>query len=102
VKYRGRTLKWDTVVERKADELGRFIVQKSFGVDFAEPSPNLVRRDDSELRSKILALTQSKARELGIAKSTLHYLRRNARKETFVVYGKVRKKLERHTEVIHP
>jgi hypothetical protein len=36
---------------------------------------------------------------MGIGKSTLHYLRRNASGEgSFRVYQKVRKKLERNTE----
>jgi CRISPR-associated protein Cas1 len=42
VKYNGRTLKWDTIVEQKANELGRFLLGKPI-VDFAEPSPKLLR-----------------------------------------------------------
>jgi hypothetical protein len=74
-------LKWDTVVEHKANELGRFLVQESLTLDFVEPAPTLERQDDRELRRKILAFTQSEAKELGIGKSTLHYLRKNALNE---------------------
>jgi hypothetical protein len=77
ISYRGRALKWDTVIEQKANELGRFLVGKST-LDFAEPSPKLPRYDNHELRERILTLTQSEAMELGIRKSTLHYLRKNA------------------------
>ena len=70
-------LKWDTVIEQKANELGRFLLGKSI-LDFAEPSPKLLRHDNRELGERILTLTQSEATELGIPKSTLHYLRKNA------------------------
>jgi hypothetical protein len=77
ISYRGRALKWDTVIEQKANELGRFLLGKSI-LDLTEPSPRLLRHDDRELRERILTLTQSKATRLGIPKSTLHYLRKNA------------------------
>jgi hypothetical protein len=75
--YRGRAFKWDTVIEQKANELGQFLLGKSI-LDLTEPSPKLLRHDDRELRERILKLTQSKATKLGIRKSTLHYLRKNA------------------------
>jgi CRISPR-associated protein Cas1 len=77
VRYKGRVLKWDTVIEQKAEELGRFLLGKSI-LDFGEPSPKLLRHDGRELRGRILKLTQSEATRLGIGKSTLHYLRKNA------------------------
>jgi CRISPR-associated protein Cas1 len=77
ISYKGRVLKWGTVIEQKANELGRFLLGKSI-LDFAEPSPKLLRDDNPELRERILALTQSEATKLGIPKSTLHYLRKNA------------------------
>ncbi len=73
--YKGRVMKWDTVIEQKTNELGRILVNKSSIVDFSEPYPKLVRNDDRQLRATIIALTQSEARELDIGKSTLHYLR---------------------------
>jgi CRISP-associated protein Cas1 len=95
VKYNGRTLKWDTVIEQKASELGRFLVGKST-LDFVEPSPKLTRADYQELRAKILSLTRSEAQELGIAKSTLHHLCRNAESQCgFRIYNKTDKRLRR-------
>jgi len=95
VRYRDRVLKWDTVIEQKTLELGRFLVRRTSGLDFSEPSPNLHTTDDRELRRRILALSQSEAHRLGIRKSTLHYLRRNVRERpSLKAYGKVRKKLE--------
>jgi CRISPR-associated protein Cas1 len=78
VRYKGRAFKWDTVIEQKANELGRYLAMKASALDFAEPSPKFVRHDDRELRRRILSLTQSEARELGIGKSTLHNLRSRA------------------------
>jgi CRISPR-associated protein Cas1 len=95
VRYKGRAFKWDTVIEQKTSELGRYLVGRTSGLDFPEPSPALRRADSEELRRRILSLSQSEARNLGIAKSTLHCLRTNARSgHSFRVYRSVREKLE--------
>jgi CRISPR-associated protein Cas1 len=94
VMYDGCAFKWDTVIERKAMELGRYLVGRTGGLDFSEPSPNLRRVDDKYLRTQILGLSQSEARRLGIGKSTLHYLRKNARaSRSLRLYQNVREKL---------
>jgi CRISPR-associated protein Cas1 len=79
VTWRGRVLKWDTVMEQKTNELGRFLIGKSSELDFVEPAPKLERQDSRELRSKILALSASQARRLGIGKSTIHNLHLKSR-----------------------
>jgi CRISPR-associated protein Cas1 len=92
--YRGQRLKWDTVIEEKTSELARFLTEKTSTVDFAEPSPKLDRLDDRELRERINSLTLHEAKKRGLGKSTLHYLRRNARRgKPLKVYGKVKEKL---------
>ena len=84
-------MKWDTVIEQKAVELGRYLVGRSTELDFSEPSPDLHRTDDRELRRQILGLSQSEALRLGIGKSTFHYLRKIASGERpFKTYRKVR------------
>jgi CRISPR-associated protein Cas1 len=96
VKYRGRILKWDTVIEQKANELGRFLVGKLSTPDFTEPAPVLKRMDNRRVREAILSLSQSEARERGIGKSTLHYLRENARSRgSFRTYVPIRDRLTR-------
>jgi hypothetical protein len=51
-----------------------------------------------ELRAKILELTAAQSRELGIGKSTLHYLREKAKNNSsFKTYLKVKRKLEAAT-----
>ena len=93
VKYKGRVLKWYTIIEQKASELGGFLTGKSPTLDFVEPRPRLDRHD-GEVRAKILGLTGSQAKELGIGKSTLHYLRRNAaNKRELRVYAPIRVRL---------
>ena len=94
VNYRGRMLKWDTVIEQKTLELGRFLTGKSPSIDFSDPVPSLERIDSKAMREKILSLTQSEASDLGIGKSTLHYLREKAReRSSFKLYENVKRKL---------
>ena len=94
VHYRGCTCKWDTVILYKLQELARYLTGKSKQLDFTEPHVNLKRIDDRAVRDYILKLSQSEARELGIAKSTLYYLRKNAESEgSFKIYGKVADRL---------
>ena len=90
VTYKGKTWKWDAIVLNKTEELGRFLLGKSGSLEFTEPSPDLTRIDTLELRERILELTQKKALELGINKSTLHYPREHAKEQrSFKVYSKV-------------
>jgi CRISPR-associated protein Cas1 len=95
VRYKGRALKWDIVIEQKVVELGRYLVGRSSRLDFSEPSPSLRGVDDNGLRRRTLSLTQQEARRLGIRRSTLHYLRRNATLGCSLrVYSKVRRRLD--------
>jgi CRISP-associated protein Cas1 len=92
VGYRGRVLKWDTVIERKALELGRYLLGRSGRLDFLEPSPKLARSDD---RERIVALSESGAQRSGITRSTFYHLRRKAKSErSFKVHASTRMKLE--------
>jgi len=79
VGYKGRTLKWDTVIEQKTVELGRYLVDRTGRLDFLEPSPKLTGMNDRAFRGRILSLSQYKARKLGSARSTLCHLKRNVR-----------------------
>ena len=93
VRYNARVLRWGTIIEEKAVELGRYLVGRTKMLDFSEPSPNL-KTEDVELRRRILTLSQSDADELGIGKSTLHYLRKNAASgRSFRLYRNTRDKL---------
>jgi CRISPR-associated protein Cas1 len=94
-RYNGHACKWDTVIEQKAAELGRYLLGQTDRVDFSEPTSRLATVDSWELRKLILSLSQSKARRLGIGKSTLHYLRKKAKGDrSFSIYKSVHEKLK--------
>jgi CRISPR-associated protein Cas1 len=94
VKYKGRILKWDTVIEEKTLELTRFLMARSPSIDLDEPSPSLKRSDNIELRDRINQLSSAEAKKRGISKQTLHDLRTKARNERpFRLYEKVRGRL---------
>ena len=94
VRYRERTLKWDTVIAQKTAELGRYLVDRTSRLGFSEPSPNLHRTDDRELRRQILGLSQSEALRRGIRKSSFHYIRKRAKSgHSLGVYSKVQERL---------
>jgi len=95
VVYGGDRLQWDTVILRKSQELARFLVGRTNRFELTAPRPALDREDSRALRDKIRSLTSSEAKKLGIGKSTLHYLRINAKKNRpFKIYAKVRNKIE--------
>ena len=58
VRYNVRMLKWDTVIEQKTVELGRYLAGRTGRLDFSEPSPKLHGTDERELRRLILAPTR--------------------------------------------
>jgi CRISPR-associated protein Cas1 len=95
VVYDNKRLMWDTLILRKCQEFARYLVGRRGSFDLTSPRPLLERSDTRQLREKILSLSQSEARKLGIGRSALHYLRENARRrDWFRVYGKVWRKLE--------
>jgi hypothetical protein len=93
VVYKGRVLKWDTVIQEKTSELARFVSGRFRGLDFSDPTPILERTDNPAIREAILRLSQSEARKHGIGKSTLHYLRKNASRSSFRIRRKTLAKL---------
>jgi CRISPR-associated protein Cas1 len=94
IKYKVGTQKWNTIILRKTQELAKYLTGKTKTIDFTEPTPTLERTDSQELRNRILKISQSEAKDIGIGKSTLHYLRKHAREnKAFKVYSKVTKKI---------
>ena len=90
VKYKGKHWKWDTIILKKTEELGRFLLGRSESLDFTKPIPKILHSDSLEMRKRILELTQKQAKELGIGKGTLNYLRKNAKEnKSFRVCEKV-------------
>ncbi|MFC1505680.1 hypothetical protein ACFLQ6_01265 [Thermoproteota archaeon] len=82
------------MIQKMTEELGRFLLGKTETMDFCDPVPKIIRSDSLEIRKRILELSQKKAKEIGISKSTLNYLRKNAREnKLFRVYEKVAARL---------
>jgi CRISPR-associated protein Cas1 len=95
VAYRGRRMKWDTVILEKTGELARYLTGRSHVLDFSEPSAVLERADNQAVREATLSMTHSEANKLGIGKSTFHYLRKNAKeRSSFTIHRKVSQKLD--------
>jgi len=97
VMYRGDCVKWDTLIGLKVQEFARYLVGKSDGFDLKSPAPVLDRSDTRDLRERILSLSASEARKLGLGKSTVHYLRKHARShKSFRIYKPVLEKLDKN------
>jgi len=88
------SLKWNTWILLKVQEFARYLTGKSARFDLKSPAPVFERPDSKELRERILSLSASEARQLGLGKSTLHHLKKHARnRKPFKVYKPVLDKL---------
>ncbi|MGP8068994.1 MAG: CRISPR-associated endonuclease Cas1 [Candidatus Bathyarchaeia archaeon] len=93
-KYKNQQMEWSSIITEKIQELARFFTGRTSGIDFMEPLPTLERSDTKQLRDKILSLSSSEARHLGIPKQSLHDLRTKARSEKpFKLYRETRQRL---------
>jgi CRISPR-associated protein Cas1 len=94
IRYGGKHVSWDTLILRKCQELARYLMRKSDRFDLVNPRPDLESRDSRVMRQKILSLSGSNARRLGLNRSTLHYLRKRARdQKPFRIYEPLLAKL---------
>lgn len=64
VRWNGRVLKWDTVIEQKTMELSKYLVGRSYAPEFQEPSPKLDELKNQEIRDRILSMTKSEREKL--------------------------------------
>lgn len=92
--YVGRKYSWSYIILLKTRELAQYLLNKRRDINFSTPSIKLTRIDNHEIREKILKFPYSKAKKLGINKSTLWYLKQNAMSDKpFKIYEKVKEKL---------
>jgi hypothetical protein len=54
VKYKGKHWKWDTIIQKKIEELGRYLLGKTESLDFIEPLPKILLSDSLEIRNAFL------------------------------------------------
>ena len=91
VTYKGRALKWDTVIEQKTLELGHYLVRRSDGIDFSDPCPKLERTDGRELRRDIEAFSVGGAQTRNRQDHLELPKRRKAQSErSFITHASVR------------
>jgi CRISPR-associated protein Cas1 len=94
VTYGGKRLAWDGVILEKSQELARYLLGKMDHFELESPRPILERSDSHAIRERILQLSASESRTLGLNKSTVHYLKKHARDgRPFKVYKPVLEKL---------
>jgi len=82
------------LISLKVQEFARYLVGRSDSFDLKSSAPILKRSDTRDLRKRILSFLASEARKLGLGKSTVHYLKKNARdRKPFKIYRPVLEKL---------
>ncbi len=93
-RYRNKYFGWATVMRLKCQELASYILARRSELDFDNPCP-ILRRDDSEaVRSRILSMASAEARQLGIRKNTLWYIRQRAQTgKPIKIYNRVKRKI---------
>ena len=78
----------------QVQELAHYLLRKTARFDLVNPKLTFEREDTQALRKKILSLSGAQAKKLGLNKSTLHYLRKQARdRKPFRIYEPVLAKL---------
>lgn len=93
--YLGREYSWSYIILLKTRELAQFLLGKRKNIDFGVSKIQMSRIDNYKIRQKILNLSNSGARKLGIGKSELWYLREKAKSEKpFKIYNKIKEKLK--------
>jgi len=68
---------YQIILQDNLQQLSNFILEKKKEFDFVIPKIRLNRKDNLELRKKILKITPDERKRLGINKSTLWYIKKN-------------------------
>jgi len=91
--YKSKKCSWDTIIRLKIQELARYLLDRTEDFDLKDPHPDF-REDGRELRQKLLTLTLSEARKLGLSKSTFWSLQNRCRSNIpLKIYLKTGKKI---------
>ena len=73
----GKNYSYQVILQDNLQQLANFIVGKKKEFDFVIPKMKLNKKDNLELRKKILNMTAEERNQLGINKSTLWYIKKN-------------------------
>jgi len=91
----GKNYSHQIILQDNLQQLSNFIVGKKKEFEFIFPKVKLNRKDDLELREKILNMTPEEREKLGINKSTLWYIKKNLSDgKTPKIYEKILLKIQ--------
>ena len=94
VPYNDKNYHCQTILFDNVKNLAQHISDKKIKFDFDVPELTSPREDTIQLRKKILALTPSDRKRLGVNKSTLWYMKKNISDgKTAKIYDKIMSKL---------
>ncbi len=91
----GKNYSYQIIFQDSLQQLSNFIVEKKEEFEFVIPKMKIDRKDNLELREKILNMTPEERKRLGINKSTLWHIRKNfSDGKTPKIYEKVLLKIK--------
>ena len=91
----GKNYSYQIILQDNLQQLSNFIVEKKKEFDFVIPKIRMNRRDNLELRERILNMTPDERKKLGINKSTLWYIKKNLSDgKTPKIYEKILLKIQ--------
>ncbi|MCH9658955.1 CRISPR-associated endonuclease Cas1 [archaeon] len=91
----GKNYSYQIILQDNLQQLSNFILGKKREFDFVIPNMSLNRNDDVELRKRILDMTTTERKQLGINKSTLWYIKKNLSEgKTPKIYEKILLKIQ--------
>ena len=94
VRYKGKNWTWDTILRLKMQELSRYLLHKDNEFDFRNPQSDFDTSDSRVIREKILSMSQSNARKIGIGKSSLWYVKnRIGSNRKLRIYSKTKERM---------
>ena len=73
----GKNYSYQIILQDNLQQLSNFILEKMKEFEFIIPKIKLNRKDNLELRERILSMTPNERKKLGINKSTLWYIKKN-------------------------
>ena len=86
----GKNYSYQIILQDNLQQLSNFILEKKKEFEFNVPKMNLNRKDNLELRDKILNMTVEERKKLGINKSTLWHIKKNLSEgKTPKIYEKI-------------
>jgi hypothetical protein len=98
----GSRRRYDTLLADDARKLANFLTGSSKKLDFGAPSSVDEVQVDAELRARILGLTVEERKKLGIPKTTLWYIQKDASKGVRRLYRKTQSLLSVASRLRNP